>query len=138
MIGVILCTHSTFADGLKNAVEMIAGEQENFDSVCFMNGDDPDELAERLTALAQKYKDQNMPYCFIVDLYAATPFNTSLRVALENEGNIITGANLPLLLDILLSRMTFEGENIHDFLEYSMNNVKESMQVIDPQTLFNE
>ena len=30
MFGVILCTHSTFAEGLKNAIEMIAGKQEDF------------------------------------------------------------------------------------------------------------
>ena len=28
MIGVIVCTHSTLAQGLKNAVEMIAGLHE--------------------------------------------------------------------------------------------------------------
>lgn len=27
MIGVIVCTHSTLAQGLKNAVEMIAGHR---------------------------------------------------------------------------------------------------------------
>lgn len=40
MIGVIVCTHSDFAQGLKNAVKMIAGKQDNFDCICFMNGDD--------------------------------------------------------------------------------------------------
>ena len=48
MIGVIVCTHSTLADGLKNAIDMIVGTQENFDVFCFMNGDDVDELRENL------------------------------------------------------------------------------------------
>ena len=48
MIGVIVCTHSTLAQGLKNAVEMIAGPQENFDAVCFMNGDDPRRTCKKI------------------------------------------------------------------------------------------
>ena len=54
MIGVIVCTHSTLAQGLKNAVEMIAGPQENFDAVCFMNGDDPEDLKEKLGELVKR------------------------------------------------------------------------------------
>ena len=80
MIGVILCTHSDFAKGLRNAVEMIAGEQSCFDSFCFMNGDDVDELSEKIAAAAQRYIDQKMPFCILVDMFAATPFNASLNI----------------------------------------------------------
>ena len=83
MIGVILCTHSDFAKGLRNAVEMIAGEQSCFDSFCFMNGDDVDELSEKIAAAAQRYIDQKMPFCILVDMFAATPFNASLKYTAE-------------------------------------------------------
>ena len=58
MIGVIVCTHSTLAQGLKNAVEMIAGPQENFDAVCFMNGDDPEDLKEKIGELVKKSQEK--------------------------------------------------------------------------------
>ena len=59
MIGVIVCTHSTLADGLKNAIDMIVGTQENFDVFCFMNGDDVDELREKLDRAVEKYEKKS-------------------------------------------------------------------------------
>ena len=135
MIGVILCTHSDLADGLQRAVEMIAGKQEHFDSICFYNGDSLEGLEKRLKAVAAVYEAKKMPYCFIVDLYAATPFNTALKIALESGAPVISGANLPLLLDLLLSREAYEQQDLQEFLCSSMERVQESMQVIDPNQL---
>lgn len=137
MIGVILCTHATFADGLKNAVEMILGKQEDFDSICFMNGDDLEGLAEKISDAAQKYIDRGMQCCIVTDLYGATPFNTSLKVALEKDINVVTGVNLPFMLEIFLNRDSCSGD-IHQFLKETMDNIKESMQVVNPKVLFSE
>lgn len=138
MIGVILCTHSDFAKGLRNAVEMIAGEQSCFDSFCFMNGDDVDELSEKIAAAAQRYIDQKMPFCILVDMFAATPFNASLKYTAEHGGYVLTGANLPLLLEILTSREYYDGDDIKAFLSNALDSVKESMQVIDAKAMAEE
>lgn len=138
MIGVILCTHSDFAQGLKNAVEMIAGKQDGFDSICFMNGDDAEELSERIGVLAQPYIDRQQPYCIVTDMFAATPFNASLRFTSENGGYVLTGANLPLLLEILMTRESFEGDDLQTFLNNVLCSVKESMQVINAKELFEQ
>lgn len=138
MIGVIVCTHSDFAQGLKNAVEMIAGKQDNFDSICFMNGDDAEELSERIADLAKKYKNENQPYCIITDMFAATPFNAALRFNAENGGYVLTGANLPLLLEILMTRDSFEGDDLQLFLNNVLSSVKESMQVINAKEMFEQ
>lgn len=136
MIGVIICTHSDFAQGLKNAVEMIAGKQDAFDHICFMNGDDAEELSEKIGAFAQPYIDHHQPYCVITDMFAATPFNAALRFAAENGGFVVTGANLPLLLEILMTRDSFEGDDLHLFLNNVLSSVKESMQVINAKEMF--
>lgn len=138
MIGVILCTHSDFAQGLKNAVEMIAGKQDNFNHICFMNGDDAEELSERIGTLAQPYIDQQQPYCVITDMFAATPFNAALRFTAENGGYVVTGANLPLLLEILMTRDSFDGNDLHLFLNNVLSSVKESMQVINAKEMFEQ
>ena len=135
MIGVIVCTHSTLAQGLKNAVEMIAGPQENFDAVCFMNGDDPEDLKEKIGELVKKYNDNNIPCCLVVDLFAATPFNTALALSMENDLEVLTGANLPLLLELLMSREMWDSEDLHAFLENAMNSVRESMVCINGKAL---
>ena len=138
MVGVILCTHSVFADGLKEAIEMIAGKQDYFDSICFMNGDDPEELTERIKAAAQKYRDAKMPFFIAVDLYAATPFNAALRMALEDNILMMAGANMPFLLEVLTSRDSFEGGDLKTFLEDALESARNNMQVIAPQELLAE
>lgn len=135
MIGVILCTHSTFADGLKNAVEMIAGEQHDFESICFMNGDDPEVIADKMETIMNCYEEKNIPTCIIVDMFAATPFNVALRKCIEKGAYVITGANLPLMLNVLLSRETFDGVDLNSFLEECLDGVKESMKVFNPKSM---
>ena len=61
MFGVILCTHSTFAEGLKNAIEMIAGKQEDFETICFMNGEDPDDVSKEMDEIISKFKNKGIP-----------------------------------------------------------------------------
>lgn len=129
MFGVIVCTHSTLAEGLKNAIDMIVGPQEDFDVFCFMNGDDVEELSGRLNKAVDDYIDRNIPCCIMVDLFAATPFNASLAISIQKGIDVITGVNLPLLLEVLLSRTTLDSKDIHGFLEKSLNSVKESMKV---------
>ena len=138
MIGVIVCTHSTLADGLKNAIDMIVGTQENFDVFCFMNGDDVDELREKLDRAVEKYEKKKMPCRILVDLFAATPFNAALAISMQKGVDVITGVNLPLMMDILLSRTMFEDGDIHAFLEHSLNSVKDSMKVYNGMNLGNE
>lgn len=138
MIGVIVCTHSTLAQGLKNAIDMIVGPQEDFDVFCFMNGDDVDELREKIDSAVTKYEEKKMPCCILVDLFAATPFNAALTISMQKGVDVITGVNLPLLMDVLLSRTMFEDGDIHAFLEHSLNSVKDSMKVYNGMNLGNE
>lgn len=135
MIGVVLCTHSDLAQGFKNAINMIAGEQKNFDVICFMNGDDLDELKAKMFDIVKSYEDKGDHCVIMTDLFAATPFNTGLKVALETSCSVISGVNLPLLLDVLLSREGFDGNDLESFLNNSLDNVKESMKVVSKSSL---
>ena len=48
MIGIAICTHSDFAQGLCNAVEMIAGPQEQLTALNFMGDIGLEEYGEQL------------------------------------------------------------------------------------------
>lgn len=55
MVGIVLCSHSNFAQGLKDAVEMIAGPQANFEAVCFDGNTDLIELSEEIKAVSSQF-----------------------------------------------------------------------------------
>lgn len=105
MTGIIIVTHANFADGLKNACEMVAGPQDAFEAVCFDGQTQIEELAQSIAA-----KKENMDGVIIVtDLINATPYNASLMVIAYSDDVVMTGASLPLVLELLIARNTFEG-----------------------------
>lgn len=129
-IGYIICAHSVFSEGLVKALEMIAGSYENIKYINFLNGDDPEELKNKIKKIANEYINKGQEVCYLVDLYGATPFNCSLEVGFELGGYLISGVNLPMLLDLALSQPS-EDENILRYLENSVANIKEHINIVD-------
>lgn len=136
MLGVIVCTHSTFASGLKDAVEMIAGEQENFDVVGFQEGEEMLALSEKLKHIAQAYEARNEKYVFMVDLFGATPFNASAAGLAMFDTSIITGVNLALLLEVLLQRQSFQS--YEELLEHALTSAKDHMKIVNMKEMFQQ
>lgn len=104
MIGFILTGHGIFANGLASAIDMVAGDQENFAVVPFA-GDQAatfgDDLKAAMSDMASK-SDGVMVFC---DLLGGTPFNQAMMAAQEIENvQIITGANLPMVIELLFLR----------------------------------
>ena len=134
MLGVIVCTHSDLASGLSAAANMIGGEQENFDVISFREGEDMMALSGKIKELAEHYESQNEKFVMLVDLFGATPFNASAVAMSESCASIITGVNLPLLLEILMGRSNMEDYD--EFLNTALENTKESMKVVKMQEMF--
>lgn len=134
MLGIIVCTHSNFASGIKDAVEMITGQQENFDVVGFQEGEDMLELSAKLQGIAERYEAQNEKYVFLVDLFGATPFNASAAGLAQFDTSIITGVNLPILLELVLQRSCCEDYD--QFLQNALLSAKDSMKIVNMKEMF--
>ena len=117
MIGVILCSHASFAQGLYEAAEMITGETENITVLPFVDGDNVDDLVERIRTAAEGYRQQGLPYVYMVDLWGASPFNASLVAEGDNGADIVAGVSLPFFLEFLTSRDEFSGGPTAEFLD---------------------
>jgi len=117
MIGVILCSHASFAQGLYEAAEMITGETENITVLPFVDGDNVDDLVEKMRTAAAAYREQGLPYVYMVDLWGASPFNASLMAEGENGADIVAGVSLPFFLEFLTSRDEFSGGPTAEFLD---------------------
>lgn len=105
MVGCVLTGHGTFANGLADALKMIAGEQEAFVPVPFIEAGAatyPETLAATISDLLDT-TDGVLVFC---DLLGGTPFNQAMIIA-QNYSNVevVTGTNLPMLLETLGSRM---------------------------------
>lgn len=135
MIGIIIVTHSNFAEGIKNSVEMIAGKQDNFTAINFENGEDIEDLKNRISQKAEEYTSNGLDVIYVTDLKGATPFNACLYVSTQIWGPVIAGLCLPILLELVLTRDTMDIEDLSSYVRYVITNAKESIQVIDVNEL---
>lgn len=107
MIGIIVLTHGDLAKEVINTAESAAGHQEGLEAVCFSGRIDPEDLG-RETREAIKRRDEGEGVILLTDTYGSTCSNIA-RSVLEDNGNrhrieIVTGVNLPMLLDLIMSR----------------------------------
>ncbi|HOL53512.1 MAG TPA: PTS sugar transporter subunit IIA [Coprothermobacter proteolyticus] len=101
---MLIVTHGRLGEGLLDAMQMIAGPQEKVDFVSLKEGDSIDELKERILS-AVKMLDDGSGVLVFVDMFGASPSNAAAYLLNENV-EVITGVNLPMLLEIVSFRET--------------------------------
>lgn len=109
MVGIVVVSHGQMAEGMLEAARMIVGEQERLVSVTLREADGIESLTERVTAAVEQV-DAGDGVLVLVDVFGASPFNASARVAMQ-RGNVevLTGMSLPMLLELVVQR---EGQDL--------------------------
>ena len=112
---VILVSHGKFANGLNDALSMLAGNREDILSVGLENGKSVDEFVALFT---EKVKDISTDDEVILlgDIIGGSPLTNATNV-LINKGIktvILGGMNLPLALTTVLMKDTVSLDEIAD------------------------
>lgn len=103
MIGVVLVTHSDFGEGLLRAAEGILGDQEHCRAVSVTGGKTMQAMLEEIEA-GVKAVENGEGVLIVTDMFGGTPSNLSLSLLKTFRVEVISGANMPMLLKILGSR----------------------------------
>ena len=103
MLGVVLVTHSDFGESLMRAVEGILGEQEGCLTVSVTHQKSMQEMFEAIES-GVKALENGDGVIILTDMFGGTPSNLSLSLLKIARVEVITGANMPMLLKILGSR----------------------------------
>ncbi|MFC6181367.1 PTS sugar transporter subunit IIA [Lactiplantibacillus daowaiensis] len=107
MVGIVIATHGTLADGLMDAVNLIIGEQEDVFTLGLKHGDDISEFGEHLVAGIEKV-DHGEGVIVFTDLFGASPYNQAAMAKRKLDGipyQLITGVNLPMLIQAFNDRI---------------------------------
>ncbi len=123
MVGMLIVTHGRLGEGLLDAMQMIAGPQEKVDFVSLKEGDSIDELKERILS-AVKMLDDGSGVLVFVDMFGASPSNAAAYLLNENV-EVITGVNLPMLLEIVSFR---ESSSLQELSANAMTAGVESIK----------
>lgn len=100
------------------------------------------EPGESVNGLVEKYKavletiDWTDGLIFLVDLFGGSPYNAASRIVVRYEKmDIVTGVNLPMIVDLLTNRGLENVENLSDLVIRAGQDSMKSFRVIrDIQT----
>lgn len=103
MIGVLVLSHGNFCEQLIKSTIMIAGPLKNTKAVALQEGESPDAFGERVKEAVAEL-DSGEGVLVLADLFGGTPFNQIGSLSHELHVEIVTGMNLPMLLQVSLEK----------------------------------
>jgi PTS system mannose-specific IIA component len=104
MIGIVIVTHSQLGDALIEAAEFIIGKRpEALISVSIDLNESADVLRRKIAAGIKKVKSKD-GVLILTDMFGGTPSNLSYSFLEEGQIEVISGVNLPILIQAANTR----------------------------------
>ncbi len=131
-IGIVIARHGEFAAGIKQSGSMIFGEQEKVQVVTFMPSEGPTDLHAKIEAAIATF-DAEDEVLVLADLWSGSPFNQASAVMGENPERkiaIITGLNLPMLIQAYTERMMDASAGVDKVVANIMKEAKGGIKVL--------
>jgi len=129
MFGIIVGTHGIFAEEIVKSCEMICGAQTNVRTVTLVPGEGPDDVVKKYEAAIETL-DCADGVIFLNDLFGGSPYNAACRLAANNEKyGIVTGVNLPMLIEMVSAQLIGGEYNILTLMEQAAEAGKNGTQI---------
>ncbi len=99
---IVLASHGGLADGARDTLDMIIGDVSNVHTISLAR-DDKDQIEDRALALIDSFDPSDAVYV-LTDMLGSSVNNQMVSLkAKRPEVTVISGMNLPLILEIALS-----------------------------------
>lgn len=124
---LLIATHSVFADGIKNAMELVTGEQNSVSTLCAYTNDMTEvetPIKEIIDALCD---DEEL--IVTTDIFGGSVNNEFMKYLPKSNIYLIAGVNLPLLFELI---MNLESENTVQMIETAVKNARKQLQYCNP------
>lgn len=118
MIGIQVLSHGKMSEGMIDSARMIVGEINN---VLWrsLQTDTAIETFEKDVFEDTRELDDGDGILIFVDIFAASPYRTAIvnsRKMSHTKYKVISGVNLPLLIEAITSRETMDLEELYQHL----------------------
>ncbi len=97
MVGIVIASHGRLAEELVATARQIVGELPNVSTCSVEPGASPDQIRARVCD-AVKAVDQGNGVLVLADLFGGSPCTQSLSLCAQQQLEVLTGVNLPMLL----------------------------------------
>ncbi|AXY02493.1 PTS sugar transporter subunit IIA [Vibrio alfacsensis] len=138
MIGIIVSGHLNFATGMQSAAKAIAGEQEQFVFIDFLESMSTDDLEAKMReAVAEINTGDGV--LFLTDLVGGSPCNRAMSIMLDTPNvELLAGVNLAMIANAAFERdgCTLEelAETLTEIGGSTMKNMREELKAITAQS----
>jgi len=102
MIGLILMAHAGLGRELLAAAEMIVGKIDRAEAVSICPDDKVDAIRGSISAAMEKVGQDGA--LIMTDMFGGTPSNMGLSFLEENRVEVVTGVNLPMVIQFASDR----------------------------------
>ncbi|MFV0552498.1 MAG: PTS sugar transporter subunit IIA [Anaerorhabdus sp.] len=119
----VIATHSTYAEGLYNVIKFFKSDCDN---VRYINAYVEDQEFEKcFRNTIEDIKQENL--IIFTDMAGGSVNQVVTNISREYDYKIVTGVNLPLLLELLFNPNDLTIEDLRN----SVENAKEQLMVIE-------
>jgi PTS system mannose-specific IIA component len=123
MIGIVVVTHGRLADELIAASRLIVGAIDAIEGISIAPDEDMDAAQARILDAIRRV-DSGQGVLILTDLFGGTPSNLSLSFLSDRKVEVLSGANLPMLLSLATGR---EEKPLEEVAEMAMNAGKKNI-----------
>lgn len=105
MTHIIAVAHGQLATALLDTARMIIGPTGEASAVEFNAGSSVEDLTARLNAEIERVQTQvpHKEILILTDVAGGSPSRVGLSLAITGKASVVTGINLPMLLDVLVA-----------------------------------
>jgi PTS system mannose-specific IIA component len=109
MIGIVIVTHCNLGQELIRSAEFIVGRLGQARAISLNPEDQAEALRGRIVKAIEEV-DAGDGVILLTDMFGGTPSNISLSFLTEGKVEVVTGANLPMLVGLASKR---EGKSLN-------------------------
>ncbi len=130
MVGIVLAAHGKLAHELYTTTIFIVGRADQMIPLSIDPSRPVDDLKKELEQAIKKV-DTGDGVLIITDMFGGTPANMCLAFHKEDKVEIVTGANLPMLIKLCQCR---DGHNLAEVaqqvVEYGRKSINQATEVL--------
>ena len=133
MVGILLVTHHNFGKELIAAAEMIDGDVDAIQAISVDFKKDPEKLRREIQA-AIKELNKGEGVLIMTDMFGGTPSNLSLSFLEEGKVEVLTGVNLPMLINLSTHRNQKTLDELARYLKsFGQKNINLASEIMNKQ-----
>jgi PTS system mannose-specific IIA component len=99
MVGILIISHGRLAEALISSVQFLVGNLKRVKGISIWPKDRKEEVRDRIQKGITEVDDGD-GVVILTDVLGGTPTNLSLSFLKEEEVEVVTGVNMPMLLTL--------------------------------------